>query len=303
MSVADEYRKALMEAGELEKTAVDNSTKAQLDALAENKKLVEAEKQNATRGAYVDYANNINPYGVQSELAYGSGLGGAGKGETAQANYYNTYQNRLGEINTAATGQLRDIAQQEVDARLAADQAKLSIDSSINQQLAAAAREDRANAYNQLITAISSTGYTPTDEELAAAGMTRNMANSYRTAYQQSLYSSSSTQYDSLSESQLNKVSELQEEATASGDWTAYSNYVDDLENVGNIDPATIDYLRYPLTGQGWGQNDWVTYFKAIHEEEGSDSASALLQEYINAGKIPQSFVAKASVAANGMMR
>lgn len=202
MSVYDGYAKQLDEEALRQHESIDKSTKAQLDALAENKKLVEAEKQNAFRGAYVDYAKNINPYGVQSELAYGSGLGGAGKGETAQANFYNTYQKRLGEIDTAATGQLRDIAQQESAARLAGDQAKLDVTSQANQLKAAAqredalraeqyAREDKANAYNQLLTAITGTGYTPTDAELAAAGMTRELANSYRTAYQQSLYSKS----------------------------------------------------------------------------------------------------------------
>lgn len=200
MSAYDGYAKQLDEETLRQHESIDKSTKAQLDALAENKKLVEAEKQNAFRGAYVDYAKNINPYGVQSELAYGSGLGGAGKGETAQANFYNTYQTRLGEIDTATTGKLRDIAQQESAARLAGDQAKLDVTSQANQLKAAAqredalraeqyAREDKANAYNQLLTAITGTGYTPTDVELQYAGMTRELANSYRTAYQQSLYS------------------------------------------------------------------------------------------------------------------
>jgi hypothetical protein len=193
MSVYDEYAKQLEEDARLQKESVDVSTKAQLDALAENKKLIEAEKQNAMRGAYVDYAKNINPYGVQSELAYASGLGGAGKGETAHANYYGSYQRRLGDINTAATEQLRGIAQQEASARLAGDQAKLGIDSQLNQQKADAQREDRTNAYNQLLAAIGNTGYTPTDAELQYAGMTRDMANSYRSAYQQSLYSKSAS--------------------------------------------------------------------------------------------------------------
>ena len=201
MSAYDEYAKSLKEQGELQKQSQDLSTKAQLDQLSENKKLIEAEKQNAFRGAYVDYAKNINPYGVQSELAYGAGLGGAGKGETAQANYYNTYQNRLGEINTNVTNQLRDIANQETTVRLAGDQAKLSIDTQVGQQLAAAqredvirqegyAREDKNNAYTRIMNAISA-GYNPTDEELAAAGMTRDEANAYVNNYKRSLYSGS----------------------------------------------------------------------------------------------------------------
>lgn len=201
MSAYDEYAKSMKESGELQKQSQELSTKAQMDQLAENKKLIEAEKQNAFRGAYVDYAKNINPYGVQSELAYGAGLGGAGKGETAQANYYNTYQNRLGEINTNVTNQLRDIANQETTVRLAGDQAKLNIDTTIGQQLASAqyedsirseqyAREDKNNAYTRIMNAISA-GYNPTDEELAAAGMTRGEADAYVNNYKRSLYSGS----------------------------------------------------------------------------------------------------------------
>ena len=200
--VYEEYRKGMEERQNQQIEMASLSTKAQLDQLAENKKLVEAEKQNAFRGAYVDYAKNINPYGVQSELAYGSGLGGAGKGETAQANYYNTYQNRLGEINTNVTSQLRDIANQETSVRLAGDQAKLDIATTYGQQLADAkyardqqlesyARQDKADNKNYLLSLISSTGYTPSDEQLAAAGMTRGEADAYTNAYKRSLYSGS----------------------------------------------------------------------------------------------------------------
>ena len=70
-------------------------------------------------------------------------------------------------------------------------------------------REDEANAYNRriaaeqqayqqtqdarsyLVTLISSTGYTPTDAELAAAGMTRDQANGLKAAYEQALAAAS----------------------------------------------------------------------------------------------------------------
>ena len=226
MSVYDEYAKQLEEDAQLQKEKVDLSTKAQMDALAENKKLIEAEKQSAMRGAYVDYAKNINPYGVQSEIAYASGLGGAGKGETAHANYYGSYQRRLGDINTAATEQLRGIAQQEASARLAGDQAKLGIDSQLNQQKADAQREDRTNAYNQLLAAIGNTGYTPTDAELQYAGMTREMANSYRTAYQQSLYSKGGDSYDR--DAIFKKMAKFRDD----GDIEGARAYMDEFSNM-----------------------------------------------------------------------
>lgn len=268
MSVYDEYAKQLDEEALRQHESIDKSTKAQLDALAENKKLVEAEKQNAFRGAYVDYAKNINPYGVQSELAYGSGLGGAGKGETAQANFYNTYQNRLGEIDTATTGQLRDIAQQESAARLAGDQAKLDVTSQANQLKAAAqredalraeqyAREDKANAYNQLLTAITGTGYTPTDAELAAAGMTRELANSYRTAYQQSLYSASKAKTVDpveFSDAEIEKLNALAD----SGSWKEYLTEVDALveKHGGNLADGYLGY--YINQAPDWARRKYV---------------------------------------------
>ena len=257
MSVYDEYAKQLEEDARLQKESVDLSTKAQLDALAENKKLVEAEKQNAFRGAYVDYAKNINPYGVQSELAYASGLGGAGKGETAHANFYSAYQNRLGEINTAATDQLRGIAQQEAAARLAGDQAKLGIDTQLNQQKAAVQREDRTNAYNQLLTAITSTGYTPTDAELQYAGMTRDMANSYRTAYQQSLYSASKAKTVDpveFSDAEIEKLNALAD----SGSWKEYLTEVDALigKHGGNLADGYLGY--YINQAPDWARRKYV---------------------------------------------
>lgn len=268
MSAYDGYAKQLDEETLRQHESIDKSTKAQLDALAENKKLVEAEKQNAFRGAYVDYAKNINPYGVQSELAYGSGLGGAGKGETAQANFYNTYQNRLGEIDTATTGQLRDIAQQESAARLAGDQAKIDVTSQANQLKAAAqredalraeqyAREDKANAYNQLLTAITGTGYTPTDAELAAAGMTRELANSYRTAYQQSLYSASKAKtVDSVefSDAEIEKLNALAD----SGSWKEYLTEIDALvgKHGGDLEDGYLGY--YINRAPDWARRKYV---------------------------------------------
>lgn len=243
MSVYDEYAKQLEEDARLQKESVDVSTKAQLAALAENKKLIEAEKQNAMRGAYVDYAKNINPYGVQSELAYASGLGGAGKGETAHANYYGSYQRRLGDINAAATEQLRGIAQQEASARLAGDQAKLGIDSQLNQQKADAQREDRTNAYNQLLAAIGNTGYTPTDAELQYAGMTRELANSYRTAYQQSLYSKGGGSYD------RDAIYKKMAKYAADGDIDAARTYMDEFSNMSDDEWLAIGKMYF---GDEW---------------------------------------------------
>lgn len=48
------------------------------------------------------------------------------------------------------------------------------------------------DAFSKLYTLIAASGYSPTDEELAAAGMTRQAANALIAAYQQSLASGSS---------------------------------------------------------------------------------------------------------------
>lgn len=259
MSAYDEYAKSMKESGELLKEAQDLSTKAQLDQIAESKKLAEAEKQIAYRGAYVDYAKNINPYGVQSELAYGSGLGGSGKGETAQANYYNTYQNRLGEINTNTTNVLRDLTNQETNVRIAGDQAKLSIDTQVGQQLAAAqredtlraeqyAREDMVNNKNFIVSMISSTGYNPTDEELAAAGMTRGQADALRQSYQRSLYSKSSSSSGSSSYDR-DAIYKKMAKYKANGDIDGAYEYMDQFGDMSDDEWMAIGTMYF---GDDW---------------------------------------------------
>ena len=121
---------------------------------------------------------------------------------------YNRYQDEgaalLNRYNLAA-GQTQDIYNQDYNAW----STRLGLE-----------REDEANAYNRrlneeqtayerqlaaqqmqyqqtqdarsyLLTLISSTGYTPTDAELAAAGMTREQANGLKAAYEQALAAAS----------------------------------------------------------------------------------------------------------------
>lgn len=126
MSLYDDYLNKIAESEAAANEAIDLSTKNQIEKLKAQKQQTEADKQTAYRGAYSDYAKNINPYGVQTESAYASGLGGAGKGETAQANYYNTYQNQLGTINTNATNQVRDYDTSINDADVQAQASKLA---------------------------------------------------------------------------------------------------------------------------------------------------------------------------------
>lgn len=64
------------------------------------------------------------------------------------------------------------------------------------------AESNKANAKNNLIDLITSTGYKPTDKELSAAGMTREQANAYTKAYSESKTTkAATTKYTDMSTS------------------------------------------------------------------------------------------------------
>ena len=108
-SYSEQYEQMLREQLEQALDSIDRQEQAQINRYDTELARVEAARQNALRGAYADYANNINPYGIQAEAAYANGLRGAGKSETALANYYNTYQNMLAQIHSLKDEQASDL--------------------------------------------------------------------------------------------------------------------------------------------------------------------------------------------------
>ncbi len=82
-----------------------------------------AEEQALTRGAYADYAKNIDPTGYNAETLAAMGLGKSGKSETAKIGYYNVYQNALAGIRSKTAEELAELSEQEQKALTALDEA------------------------------------------------------------------------------------------------------------------------------------------------------------------------------------
>lgn len=63
---------------------------------------IERERETEIRGAFSDYAQAVDPYGVGAEKTADRGLWGSGVNQTAQVGYYNAYQNALAAIREKA---------------------------------------------------------------------------------------------------------------------------------------------------------------------------------------------------------
>ncbi len=113
---------------------IDKKLKAALEALEKQREqtaatydakrsAAKAEEQTLTRGAYADYAKNIDPTGYNAEALAAMGLGKSGKSETAKVGYYNVYQNALADIRSKTAEELADLSEQEQKALTALDEA------------------------------------------------------------------------------------------------------------------------------------------------------------------------------------
>ncbi len=115
-ALIDEKLKAALE--QLEKQRAQ--TAAAYDA---KRSAAKAEEQTLTRGAYADYAKNIDPTGYNAEALAAMGLGKSGKSETAKVGYYNVYQNALADIRSQTAEELATLSEQEQKALTALDEA------------------------------------------------------------------------------------------------------------------------------------------------------------------------------------
>lgn len=79
------------------------------------------------RGAYQDYQKLINPYGVQAENVFSSGLGNSGYSETSKLNAYNTYQNRYATARESTDRLMEDFNNQMTEAQLEGNREKAQV--------------------------------------------------------------------------------------------------------------------------------------------------------------------------------
>lgn len=82
-----------------------------------------SEGETLTRGAYADYAQNIDPTGYNAEAMAAMGLDKSGKSETAKVGYYNVYQNVLADIRSKTAEELASLSEQEREVLAALDEA------------------------------------------------------------------------------------------------------------------------------------------------------------------------------------
>ncbi|MBO5783537.1 MAG: hypothetical protein J6R33_01065 [Clostridia bacterium] len=125
-------------------------------AYAQKKETAKAEREDLTRGAYADYAKNIDPGGIEAEKMAARGLSDSGKTETAKVGYYNVYQNMLTAIRNKTDEELQNLSEQEQKALTALDEADtkardnaytLLMEENIRRQEAAAKKAEADRQY------------------------------------------------------------------------------------------------------------------------------------------------------------
>ncbi len=80
----------------------NKKTDQAIKEIEQDKEWAEKDYNKEQRAAYVDYMNQINPYGVEAEKRAAAGLSGAlGYLQSVQARNFNTYQNRVAVAHEA----------------------------------------------------------------------------------------------------------------------------------------------------------------------------------------------------------
>lgn len=185
----------------------------------------------------------------------------------------------------------------------------------------ALAQEQKDQAYERLVTLIASTGHTPTEEELTAAGMSAGEAASWKSYYQTQLalsqgsgggggsyYSSGSsggteTGSGSGGSSLLDRI----DEAYNSGGYSAALKAVDDayssgeIVGVGGLDTTNgahgksayntyVSYLESGVDTSSWSIFAQNTYNNLLRsQKQGKETAASVkkyLDNYVSLGKI-----------------
>ena len=108
----------LNESEKIQNEQIDANTKQTLNEIEQQRKYTQQDFNKEARGAYQDYKNLVNPYGVQAENIYSNGLGNSGYSETSKLNAYNTYQNRYATARESTDRLMEDFNNQMTQAQL-----------------------------------------------------------------------------------------------------------------------------------------------------------------------------------------
>ena len=135
--------------------------------------------------------------------------------------------------------------------------------------------QKQLDSYDKLVTLITTTGYTPSAEELAAAGMSNGEAAAYANYYKEQKAAATATT------------------SRSSGGGSGGSTTKKTTKTEAPKEPTAEDY-------SDWDQGDWESYFSAIRQSEGTAAAQEELNTFTKNGLIPKNMVTFAASGARG---
>lgn len=132
----DKINNTLEQGYKKQEQARNAQTQATIDEINRQKGITERDYQKEQRGAYSDYKNQTNPYGVQAEELASNGLTRTGYAESTITNAYNTYQNRVATARTSLQDSLANYQAQITSARNSNNTALAELWSNVYTQIA-----------------------------------------------------------------------------------------------------------------------------------------------------------------------
>lgn len=123
----NQQNELLNQSEQIQNQQIDANNKFALDNIERQRGYAQKDFEKEARGAYQDYQKFINPYGVQAENLFSSGLGNSGYSETSKLNAFNTYQNRYATAKTSMDRLSEDFNNQMNQAILEANQEKAQV--------------------------------------------------------------------------------------------------------------------------------------------------------------------------------
>lgn len=148
------------------------------------------------------------------------------------------------------------------------------------------------DAYDNLVSLITSTGYSPTAAELEAAGMSSAQAKSYANYYTENKKATTTASSSSGSSSKSSSSSSKKSTSSSGAKKTTTTTTTTKTDNT--LKPYTYGYYT------GWDAGDWEGYFAKIRQSEGKAAAQEELNYFTSKGLIPKSMVVYAASGARG---
>lgn len=195
----DNINKRMEEGYEKQRQASQDQLQATIDNINTQKDRAERDYQREQRGAYTDYQNQINPYGVQAEQMASNGLNNSGYSESSRTSMYNAYQNRVSTARQTLQDALVDYNAQIVSAQNANNTAMAELWSNVYLKIA-----ENALAGFQYKNQLEQTRLN------AVQSLEQNRLNSYQTLTQNRISNENTLQsrYDTRYQNMLSQINQ-----------------------------------------------------------------------------------------------